>query len=85
MLHEPRRISKREQIRAYIYKLPSTGDEIVEALGIPLQTVSGRLTELKKRGDIQNSGQTRKTRNGADAVVWQKPEPTQTSLFEAER
>ena len=47
-----------------------TIDEIAEKTGLLTQTVCGRISELRKQGLIQFSGQQRKTRTGSLAMVW---------------
>jgi hypothetical protein len=55
--------------------LGRTCDEVEMLLGMPHQTASARVHELAKRGDIVDSGRTRKTRSGRAAIVWQVREP----------
>jgi len=50
-----------------------SGQEIASRLGLPLHSVSGRLTELHDEGEIVNSGRTRW--NGMTkrwVTVWRK-------------
>lgn len=47
----------------------ATSDEIVVATGIGIQTVSARMTELKKSGLI-TKGVRRTTRTGSTAQAW---------------
>lgn len=47
----------------------ATVDEIAAGLPMPLQTVSGRASELKAIGRLIDSGLRRKTRNGRNAAV----------------
>ena len=46
-----------------------TSAEVVEATGICLQTVSGRLSELKMKGRLVATSRLRKTPSGASARV----------------
>lgn len=48
----------------------STMHEVAERLGIPLQSVCGRCSELRDEGLIEDSGETRLTQYGKPAVVW---------------
>lgn len=61
----------RERVYRFIAARESgaTIDEIARGLGILTATVCGRTSELKKQGRIVDSGRTRKTRSGRDAVV----------------
>lgn len=51
----------------------ATSKEIALALGQPLHTVSGRISELKQRNVVHTNG----TRNGAAVLVAAKAEVTQ--------
>ena len=45
--------------------------EISEAMQIPINQVSGRVTELQRRGYVQNSGVTRlNPKTGKKGTVW---------------
>ena len=39
---------------------------------MPLSSVCGRVHELQELNLIENSGMTRKTKYGKQAIVWQK-------------
>lgn len=54
----------------------ATNYEIVEGLGLLLQSVCGRVNELKAAGLVRDSGKTRLTPSGREAIVW---EPTTRS------
>lgn len=56
------------QIRAY-GPVGRTADELVVELGIPLQTVSARVSELLRDRQVEDSGHRRKTRTGKSARV----------------
>lgn len=47
-----------------------TVDELVVALDRPHQSVSARVNELRDNGWIEDSGVTRLTRSGLNAIVW---------------
>lgn len=47
-----------------------TDDELIVELGLPHQSVGPRRLELVEGGWIEDSGQRRRTRTGADAIVW---------------
>ena len=46
--------------------------EISDELDMPLSSVCGRVHELQELNLIENSGMTRKTKYGKQAIVWQK-------------
>jgi hypothetical protein len=63
----------RDKILAFIKSRHATGataDEIESMLEIGGNTVRPRLIELRKLGQIRDSGLTRKTRTCRSAVVW---------------
>lgn len=47
-----------------------TDDELILEMGIPHQSVGPRRLELVESGWIEDSTRRRKTRTGADAIVW---------------
>ena len=76
----------REYVLDEIRRTGSTGstcDELEERLALTHQTCSARVRELVLRGDVLDSGKTRKTRSGRAATVWVAPGPpgSQGSLF----
>lgn len=48
----------------------ATNEELSEGLGLKIQTVCGRVAELREMGRIKYSGIKRKTRAGVSAKVW---------------
>ena len=50
----------------------STNYEISDELEMPLSSVCGRVHELQELNLVENSGLTRKTKYGKQAIVWQK-------------
>ncbi len=48
----------------------ATADEVCQALDMWPQSATPRINELAKSGDIVNSGRTRPTRSGRNAIVW---------------
>lgn len=48
----------------------ATNDEVMATLSIQIQTVCPRMKELRVDGLVIDSGRTRKTRSGREAVVW---------------
>jgi predicted ArsR family transcriptional regulator len=74
--------SQKQAIRAKvldaILKQPATCEELEERLGMSHQTVSARMSELKRDGLIEKNG-TRPTRSGRQAGVY-KASPKQMSL-----
>lgn len=61
----------RDQVLGVIQRWPSTPEEIARDLGIDLYTVRPRVSELKRLGKIQDSGDRRMSRGGKSAIVWQ--------------
>ena len=47
-----------------------TADAIEAELGMSHQTVSARVNELARLGQIHDSGRRRPTRSGRNAIVW---------------
>jgi hypothetical protein len=63
--------SMRERVLSKIEELGgSTCDELEIALDGKHQSVSATLTAARKGGFIVNTGQTRPTRSGRSAIVW---------------
>jgi transcription initiation factor IIE alpha subunit len=50
----------------------ATNEEIETALQMTGNTVRPRVVELRERKLIHDSGQTRKTRSGRNAIVWER-------------
>jgi DNA-binding transcriptional regulator GbsR (MarR family) len=48
----------------------STNYEISDELEMPLSSVCGRIRELQILNLVENSGLTRKTKYGKQAIVW---------------
>ena len=69
---KPKIKTKREQVY-YLIKLNAlTNYEISDELDIPLSSVTARCRELQVLNLVENSGKTRKTKYGKQAIVWQK-------------
>lgn len=71
----PKQIRARQ--KSQVYRLIQTSgqngrncDEIEQLTGLPHQSASARMTELKKEGLIIASLYKRKTRSGRNAQVW---------------
>lgn len=47
-----------------------TADEAAERLGLSLLSIRPRVTELKRLGEIEDSGVRRKNESGRKATVW---------------
>lgn len=60
-----------KRILAMIANTPSTCYEVEQALGLSHQTASARITHLRQKGEIEDSGITRPTASGRAAIVWQ--------------
>jgi CRP-like cAMP-binding protein len=70
---EPFSQRQRDILYAYVcdqYMLGTTNQEAEEALGMPAQTITPRMLELRKEGLVVDSGMKRKTRSGRRAIVW---------------
>jgi hypothetical protein len=48
----------------------TTNQEAEEALGMPAQTITPRMLEIRKEGLVTDSGLKRLTRSGRKAIVW---------------
>ncbi|KAJ3082379.1 hypothetical protein HK102_001741 [Quaeritorhiza haematococci] len=64
---------QRDILYAYVceqYMLGTTNQEAEDALGMPAQTITPRMLELRREGLVVDSGEKRRTRSGRRAVVW---------------
>lgn len=52
-------------------RIGATCDELELTLALSHQTCSARVREMARRGMIKDSGRTRPTRTGRQAIVWQ--------------
>src|SRR5687767_11665790 len=69
----PRAKSAAARIVREVWDWPITGrtvDELIASLGMPHQTCSPRVNELRNDGWLVDSGQKRATRSGNEAIVW---------------
>jgi len=69
---KPKLKTKREQVYDLIKLNALTNYEISDELDMPLSSVCGRVHELQELNLIENSGKTRKTKYGKQAIVWQR-------------
>ena len=69
---KPKIKTKREQVYDLIELNALTNYEISDELDMPLSSVCGRVHELQELNLIENSGKTRKTKYGKQAIVWQR-------------
>ena len=60
----------RLEVLAWLKRVPSTCCELEGVLNMPHQTCSARITELRQRGEIFDTGARRKTFSGRNAIVW---------------
>jgi hypothetical protein len=70
---EPKSGTRRAQVLAWIIRAGDQGftdDEIIVRSGLPHQSVGPRRLELEQGGWIEDSTKRRKTRTGAEAIVW---------------
>jgi hypothetical protein len=51
-------------------RVGATCDELEVTLRLSHQTCSARINQARKRGMIRDSGRTRETRTGRQAIVW---------------
>ena len=67
----------REAVRRYLVSRidGATDEEIAEGMALPPNTARPRRRELQLDGAIHDSGETRTTRSGRWAVVWQAGPP----------
>jgi predicted ArsR family transcriptional regulator len=62
------------RMRGRVYDLlrqvgPATADGLADYMGLPLNSVAPRLTELGKAGLVRRTGDRRETRSGGSAAV----------------
>lgn len=72
-MNRPKAPAQREAIVDHIRSRGldgATTDEIEMALGLPHQSASARVTELRDAGKIETLGEVRPTRTGARAIVY---------------
>ena len=60
----------RDKVFAAICAGPVTADEVAERLGETVLAIRPRLSELRKAGWIEPSGERRKNASGVSAHVW---------------
>jgi len=48
----------------------ATNEQLADALGLRMSTVTARVNELSKRGYVRDSGERRVTTSGRSAIVW---------------
>ena len=83
--HRPTSIAAAQEIAPHVTRLaetvleavrarPMNCWEIEQATGLSHQTASARLRELYLKGRIEESGQTRPTGSGRQAIVWKSRE-----------
>ena len=67
---KPKIKTKRQQVHELIKLKPLNNCEISRELEIPLSSVCARVHELQECNLVINSGLTRKTKYGKQAIVW---------------
>lgn len=68
----PSRTSQKGRILLAHYRFgPMTDEECSSRTGIGLDSLSRRRSELVQTGHLQASGLMRRTRSGAQAIVWE--------------
>jgi len=69
---KPKIKTKREEVYEFIKFQSSTNYEISDELDIPLSSVCARVRELQVLNLVENSGRTKETKYGKQAIVWQR-------------
>ncbi len=69
---KPKIKTKREMVFWLLKTQSLTNYEISDELEMPLSSVCGRVHELQELNLVENSGLTRKTKYGKQAIVWQR-------------
>ena len=69
---KPKIKTKREMVYDLIKLKALTNYEISDELDMPLSSCCGRVHELQELNLVENSGLTRKTKYGKQAIVWQR-------------
>jgi predicted transcriptional regulator len=67
----PRLGELQQRVLAVVRHSPATDEEIQDALGMGPSTERPRRVELVRAGLVRDSGETRATRSGRQAVVWE--------------
>jgi predicted ArsR family transcriptional regulator len=63
--------AQRQQVYATLVAAgPLTAEQLAEHLGLSGDSIRPRLVELRRDGDVVDTGQRRKTAAGRFAVVW---------------
>lgn len=72
LLTEGRSPTLRDRVWDYLSNCarPQTAEDVADALRAPECSIKPRLTELKDRGRIEDSGQRGKTRWGKACIMW---------------
>ena len=68
---KPKIKTKREQVYDLIKLNALTNYEISDELDMPLSSCCARVRELQILNLVENSGKTRETKYGKQAIVWQ--------------
>ena len=69
----------RNAAHSILHDSPSTADEVAATMNQSVLAIRPRITELKRFGQIRDSGDRRKNRSGKSAIVWKSvalPEQT---------
>lgn len=67
---KPSASTLRELCLAELRKKQRTADEVAAALGQSVLSIRPRFTELKVRGEIEDTGVRRRNESGVNAIVW---------------
>ena len=68
---KPKLKTKRELVLEFVKSQPSTNYQIADELEMPLSSVCARVHELQECNLVINSGLTRETKYGKQAIVWE--------------
>ena len=69
---KPKIKTKREQVYDLIKLNALTNYEISDELDMPLSSVTARCRELQVLNLVEDSGRTKETKYGKQAIVWQR-------------
>jgi predicted ArsR family transcriptional regulator len=69
-----------ELVLKILQREPHTADECAALLGESVLAIRPRLSTLRKRGEIEDTGERRKNRSGRNAAVWKAKERHESNI-----
>jgi predicted ArsR family transcriptional regulator len=69
---EPEAPNLRALVLRALSDRPATADECASEIGVSILAIRPRLTELRKLGSIEDTGQRRRNVSGRSAIVWRR-------------